>query len=162
MISEVAAIGTGEIAGAGIAATIPVAGQIIGAAIIVYSEIEQIEDMLKTPELNQDYQIGEFKLTGPNGKEYWVVEQGSTGAPPAYVAPTVPKQFKEPIFFVPPQMVFDPTNVGGDGALKDDPRPKIGWKSYDPQVTIASESPISTLGKGDHGNPDATSLVPIT
>lgn len=78
VIGEVAAIGTGEIAGAGIAATIPVAGEIIGAAIIVFSEIEQIEDMLKTPEMNQDYQIGEFKLTGPNGKEYWVVEQGNT------------------------------------------------------------------------------------
>ena len=162
VIGEVAAVGTGEIAGAGIAAAIPIAGEIIGAAIIVFSEIEQIEDMLKTPDMNQDYQIGEFKLTGPNGKEYWVVEQGNTGAPPAYQAPTVPKQFKSPFFVVPPQMVFDPTNVGPDGALKNDPWPKVGWKTYDPQVTIASDSPIGTLGKGDHGNPDATTFPKVT
>lgn len=150
-VVETGAVAGGEIVGAGVAATIPIAGEIIGAAIVIFTEIEEVIDLTKTPDVNQDYQVGEFKLTGPNGKEYWVVEKGTAGAPGPYVAPDLPKQFKDPFFFVPPQMVFDPTNVGKDGALNNDPWPKMGWKSYDPMVTVASQSPIGTLAPDDGG-----------
>ena len=144
----------GEIAGAGVSAAIPVVGEVIGAVIIIFSEYEAIKDMLETPEMNQDYQIGEFKLTGPNGKEYWVIEQGSTGAPPAYVAPDVPKQFKDPFFFVPPQLIFDPTNIDDNGGLKYDPWPKIGWKSYEPLVAGGGTTSIGKLPNGpEDGEP---------
>ena len=74
-VVETGAVAGGEIAGAGVAATIPIAGEIIGAAIIIFTEIQEIVDLTKTPDVNQDLQLGEFKLTGPGGKEYWVVER---------------------------------------------------------------------------------------
>lgn len=154
----------GEIAGAGVSAAIPVVGEIIGAVIIIFSEYETIKDMLETPAMNQDYQVGEFKLTGPNGKEYWVIEQGSTGAPLAYVAPEVPKQFKDPFFFVPPQVVFDPTNVDNNGGLKYDPWPKIGSKSYEPLVAQGGTTSIGKLPDGpeDGGPTQVVSKLPAS